>query len=135
MDPHKKTYLAYKDWNNAFSPFNESDTLMVEFKNYLLCQFSDASSAYSFILTHGNSQFANLDSFTTAIKSLIKNRNYTPAQIKSIYSRFLREPTDFANGFNEQQFAYEFVNQKFKGKQTVKVKPNPNNKGGYITTI
>ena len=110
---------------------------MVEFKNYLLCQFSDASSAFGFILTHStnNSPFVNLDTFTTAIKSLIKNRNYKPEQIKSIYNRFLREPTDFANGFDEQQFTFEFNGQKFKGKQTVKIKPNPNNKGGYITTI
>ena len=47
----------------------------------------------------------------------------------------MREPTDFKIGFNFQQFSYEFENLRFKGSDTILAKNNPNNKGGFVTTI
>lgn len=33
LDPHKKTYMTLKDWQNAFKTFNFQDQLVIEYKN------------------------------------------------------------------------------------------------------
>ena len=55
--------------------------------------------------------------------------------MKLIYNKFLREPTDFQNGFSCKIFGNEFIDIKFKGKFSVVTKPKPNNKEGYLTTV
>lgn len=52
-----------------------------------------------------------------------------------MFKSFLREPTDYKAGFNFQRFSYEFEHLKFKGKQSIVAKTNPNNKGGFVTTV
>lgn len=37
LDPHKKTYLSFKDWQSAFKAFDYYELLGVELKNYLQC--------------------------------------------------------------------------------------------------
>jgi Ca2+-binding EF-hand superfamily protein len=53
-----------------------------------------------------------------------------------MYNSFLREPTtDFVRGFSFDDLDTAFHGIKFRGVQTVKTIPNPDNKGGYVTTI
>ena len=49
LDPHKKTFLNFKDWQNAFAAFNEGGMLITELKNYLQCQFTDVKSAFGYL--------------------------------------------------------------------------------------
>ena len=49
LDPHKKTYLAKKDWISAFQVFDEGDHIMVELKNFMQSQFVDSKSAFEFL--------------------------------------------------------------------------------------
>ena len=100
LDPHRKTYLSLRDWQSAFDSFNENEALIVELKNYLQCQFTDVRSAFSYFQTFCGEDFINLDAFSRAVRSLIKNRQYKEDQLKHLYKQFLREPTDFSNGFN-----------------------------------
>jgi hypothetical protein len=54
--------------------------LLIELKNYLQCQFSDAMSAYGYFQTFDEqSPLINLDIFSRALRTLIKNRKYTDA--------------------------------------------------------
>lgn len=135
MDPHKKTFLNFKDWTSSFQTFNENDTIVVELKNYLQCQFTGVSSAFGYFQTYADGPLINLDIFSRAVQALIPNRRYTQPQLKYMYKSFLRDPTDFRTGFNFNHFSYEFESVKFRGQQTIVTKPNPNNRGGFVTTI
>ena len=64
---------------------------------------------------------------------MLPHRKHTLNELRYIFSKFLRDPKD--EGFNEKAFTYQFENVNFKGRQTVVLKPNPNNKGGYTATI
>jgi len=77
IDPHKKTFLSLKDWISCFKTFNENDTLVVELKNYLQCQFSGVESAFAYFQTFTNAPLVNLDVFSRAVRALIPNRSYT----------------------------------------------------------
>lgn len=52
-----------------------------------------------------------------------------------MYSLFLRDENEFAAGFDFDAFCGQFNKIQFKGVQTVKCVPHPDNKGGYVTTV
>ena len=48
MDPHKKTFLTLKDWQNSFEVFTLNDHLIIDFKTALQLYFYDVQSAYAY---------------------------------------------------------------------------------------
>ena len=71
----------------------------MELKNYLECQFASPESAFSYFLTYGDSPVITFLSFSQGCRCLMPSRKYTEVQLKSLYHRFLRDPSDFATGF------------------------------------
>ncbi len=53
MDPHKKGYLSYNDWKQAFGKFNHHDALLQELRTLFTANFANYDSAYKFILSFG----------------------------------------------------------------------------------
>ena len=51
LDPHKKGYVTFNDWQNALQAFNYSDQTIIELKNSVQCAFADCESAFQFFLS------------------------------------------------------------------------------------
>jgi hypothetical protein len=71
--------MTIKDWKNSFQTFNVHDQLIIEFKNYMQCQFVDVPTVFAYYQTFEESPKTQIDFdlFAKATKSLITNRNFT----------------------------------------------------------
>jgi Ca2+-binding EF-hand superfamily protein len=74
LDPHKKGYLSYNDWKNAFSGFNYHDHLFLELKSLLTANFANYDSAYKFLLSFGTTASIDQAMFTYAVSQLSNER-------------------------------------------------------------
>lgn len=106
IDPHKKTYLAKKDWYNAFEVFNEGDHIMVELKNFMQSQFVDSKSAFEFLRSRSKSNEIDFACFAEASRLMLANRKLTLAQVRNMFTRISGGKTTFT----ASEFEVEFKN-------------------------
>lgn len=89
LDPHKKGYVTFNDWQNALQAFNYSDQTIIELKNSMQCAFADCESAFQFFLSFkSNSDLKkktiNRVDFEKAINSLSSNR-FSKTEIENFW--------------------------------------------------
>lgn len=86
LDPHKKGYLSYNDWKNAFGKFNAQDHLLWELRNIISCQFLNYGDAFTFLLSFGDSgRTMNQATFEKAVHSL-SNERFSDADLTKLWA-------------------------------------------------
>lgn len=114
LDPHRKAYLSLNDWKSGFKLFNQQETMMIEFKNFIQSNFVNVESAYAFLLQHGSSG-PNIDlaTFKKAMISIIGSKRATDLDTKNIFAQLAGDKDHFSKAELER----EFSDLKFLGTQ------------------
>lgn len=119
IEPHKKTYLTIKDWKSAFGTFNANDQLIIEYKNYMQCQFVDVPSTFAYYQTFGESPKTQIDleQFSAATQALITNRKFSAGQLKFLFQLILGDSV--FESFGAPNLKRFFSGATFTGKQKI----------------
>jgi hypothetical protein len=67
LDPHKKGYLSYNDWKNAFGSYDYHEHQLTELRALFKASFANYDSAYKFLLTFGHSTSVDNASFEKGV--------------------------------------------------------------------
>lgn len=113
LDPHKKGYLSYNDWKNAFGSYDYHDQLLTELKALIKAQFANYDSAYKFMLTFGHSQTVDQPTFAQAVSQL-SNERFSQEHIQHMWQKVSEH-----NQMDQFVFRKHFGSAGYSGSQTV----------------
>lgn len=85
LDPHKKGYLSYNDWKNAFGAYNFQDQQLLELKTLVSASFTNYDSAFKFLLSFSNGTALNESSFEQAVVQL-SNERFGPEHAAKLWT-------------------------------------------------
>lgn len=112
FDPHKKGFLNFQDWKNAFSKFDVKGQGLSEIKDAIRSNFTDINAAYDYFLSMKTGQGRTLceDEFATACNALIPKR-FQAKDLRELWSAVVGG----APYLDFQIFCDKFQTNKFMG--------------------
>lgn len=99
LDPDKKGYLVYADFEEAFGNYNWNSQLLSEIQDVICSNFNDPNAAFQYFIKHGENsshqllvKYQNItyQSFFDSINSLLPKR-FTSANTKSLWRKLVKD--------------------------------------------
>jgi hypothetical protein len=115
LDPHKKGYLTFFDWENSFGGYNFHDQIFAEVQEAFNANYSDIGSTFELFMSHETNtnqtkREISHEGFMKGIQSLIPKR-FDREEVEALWKRCSLG----SDKLDLNKFKNVFDNKKFTG--------------------